>query len=482
MAETRERSAVDSQAGTVYSEADKARARTFFKRAEQAAASRNYDYAFELYVNGLTCWPEAVEEGHQKLRLVGVQRRTAGGKKPGMVEAVKMPMTGKDPLKAMLNAEVLLAKDPGNLGYMEGVLKNARKLGLTDTIMWLVTFMFDEVLAEKKVHPSRYFLIRDALAEVAERCEASGDLQTAIAAMQRACNVMETLFRHRPHDLEVSNTLRDTSSRLTILKGKYGSGESFRDSIRDADSQKQVYEQDRLVQSKDKLTQLIEQATEALEKEPNDPHKIHNLVDLLTQKEDMARENQAVKLLEEAYRRLDNYRFKHRADDIRLRQLKRRQRELQQSDDQPALAEFRRKRTEFELAVFKERVEVYPTDLRFKYQYGERLFAARMFDEAIPVLQEAKADPKSRLQCAILLGRCFLEKEYVEPAIDTFREGIEAHEIKGDEISKELHYWLGRALEVDDRPQEAVKNYGLLIQWDFNYREARKRMDALKKK
>ena len=63
-----EKSAVDTETGTVYSEADKTKARTFFKRAEQAAASRNYDYAIELFINGLTCWPEAVEDGHPGAR------------------------------------------------------------------------------------------------------------------------------------------------------------------------------------------------------------------------------------------------------------------------------------------------------------------------------------------------------------------------------------------------------------------------------
>ena len=81
-----------------------------------------------------------------------------------------------------------------------------------------------------------------------------------------------------------------------------------------------------------------------------------------------------------------------------------------------------------------------------------------------------------------LIGRCFLEKEYLAPAIDTFREAIESHEIKGDELSKELNYWLGRSLEADERPDEAVKIYGQLIQWDFKYRDVRARMDALRKK
>jgi hypothetical protein len=473
---------VDAPAGQVISEDDKANARTFFKRAQQAADSRNYDYAIQLYLDGLKCWPDAVEEGHQMLRLVGVLRRNAGGKKPGMMEAVKTPMTGKDTLKAFLNSASLLARDPNNLTYMEGMLKNAVKMKLVDTVSWLAPLMYEELLTAKKLHAGRYFLIRDSLAQTAEEYEARGDLEHAITAMQRAANVMERLFQEKPHDLEVSNTLRDTSSRLTILKGKYGSGESFRDSIKDAESQAEIYDHDRLVQSTDKLTLMIEKAKQDLEADPNDNYKVNVLVDLLTKEEDAERENEAIHVLEDAYHRLDNYRFKHRADDIRLRQVRRKHREVQDSGDDQAKAEFRRKRMKFELDVFKERVDVYPTDLKIKYQYGERLFVAEQFDEAIPILQEAKADPKVRLRCALLIGRCFLEKEYLAPAIDTFREAIESHEIKGDELSKELNYWLGRSLEADERPDEAVKVYGQLIQWDFNYRDVRARMDALRKK
>ena len=236
------------------------------------------------------------------------------------------------------------------------------------------------------------------------------------------------------------------------------------------------------MQSTDKLTLMIEKAKQDLEADPNDTYKVNVLVDLLTKEEDTERENEAIRVLEDAYQRLDNYRFKHRADDIRLRQVRRKHREVQGSGDDQAKAEFLRKRMKFELDVFKERVDVYPTDLKIKYQYGERLFVAEQFDEAIPVLQEAKADPKVRLRCALLIGRCFLEKEYLAPAIDTFREAIESHEIKGDELSKELNYWLGRSLEADERPDEAVKVYGQLIQWDFNYRDVRARMDALRKK
>ena len=45
-----------------------------------------------------------------------------------------------------------------------------------------------------------------------------------------------------------------------------------------------------------------------------------------------------------------------------------------------------------------------------------------------------------------------------------------------------MHYRLGRAFEADGRVDDALKTYGQLIQWDYNYRngEVRKRLDALK--
>ena len=42
-------------------EADKAKARKLFAHAKKASDTRNYDYAVELYVSGLACWPDAVE-------------------------------------------------------------------------------------------------------------------------------------------------------------------------------------------------------------------------------------------------------------------------------------------------------------------------------------------------------------------------------------------------------------------------------------
>jgi len=51
-----------------------------------------------------------------------------------------------------------------------------------------------------------------------------------------------------------------------------------------------------------------------------------------------------------------------------------------------------------------------------------------------------------------------------------------------DDTGKGLLYWLGRAQEEDGRREAAAKTYGQLLQLDYNYRDVRDRIDALKSK
>jgi tetratricopeptide (TPR) repeat protein len=206
------------------------------------------------------------------------------------------------------------------------------------------------------------------------------------------------------------------------------------------------------------------------------------LIDLLCRNEADAPENEAVEILTKAFEASREYRFKLRADDIRMKQLKRKERELEAGGDAEAHQAHKIKQMNFELEVFAERAQEYPTDLRLHYEYGFRLFRMRRYDDAIPVLQEARNEPKVRLLCSLYLGRCFFEKGYHGQAAETFRKAIELHETPEDKLGKELHYWLGRTHEAEGRIDEALKTYGQLIEWDYNYRkgDVRKRMDQLR--
>jgi hypothetical protein len=62
-----------------------AKAKAFFDRAVQVAERKNFDYAINMYIEGLRYAPEALEQGHLPLFELALRRRGENGKKPSMI-------------------------------------------------------------------------------------------------------------------------------------------------------------------------------------------------------------------------------------------------------------------------------------------------------------------------------------------------------------------------------------------------------------
>ena len=474
------------------SDVDKAKARKWFDHAQTVADTRNYDYAIECYTNGLELWPEAVEEGHMKLRLVATQRHAAGKKTPSAGERMKRPVGRKDALRNMLNAEFLWAKDPTNITYMEALFKNAVKAQCDATGMWFGPIVFEAAANEKKPSAQRFLMLREGYLELAERFREQDVYEESCEAFERAIKALSLACRMRPEDSVLADELRAISTQLTIVRGRFDRAASFTDSVRDKKAQADIHDVTRLVQSDDRIAELIADARREMAAHPGVPTKIKALTDLLSKRENDRDEAEAIEILEKAYTDTDrrNHRFKVEADNLRMRQFRRARRAMQaRLEVSPTDVELRRdakamaiRHAQAELEIFEARAKAYPTDRRIAFEYGKRLFQSRKLDEAIPVLQEARADAKKRTECSLYIGRCFYEKKYGRQAVDVLTEAVAAYEIQGDSTSKGLRYWLARSLELEARKEEAMKCYGQLLQMDYNYRDVRKRMDELTSK
>lgn len=470
----------NGSARPVFTEADIKRARDCFAKAQQLAANKNYDYAIEWYINGLEHWPEAVDEGHKPCRAAALFR---GGKKVGFSDSMKYKTGGKDTKKAMLNSEMLLSKDPRNVGFMESMFRNAGKGRFDDTTLWIGEILYDAASREPKPSADRFALLRQVYEEMGNRC-ADSEPGKAIIAYERAIEALSRLRALKPNDSEIGTDLRDLAGKLTIVKGKYDTADSFKDSVRDTASQREIHDKERLVQADERMDDLIAQARQRYKAAPTDGAVVNALVDLLCRREQDEEEDQAIDILQKAYEDTKNYRFRLRADDIRMKQFRRKARKVAESGDRQAAKEHLRKQLKSEIRIFQERLQQYPTDLRIKYELGVRLFQARLYDDAIPLLQEARSEPKMRFHCMLYIGRCFFEKGFNGQATDVLREAIGSYEIPDDKLGKELHYWMGRSLEADGVVEDALKTYGQLIQWEYNYRkgEVRERYEDLKRK
>ncbi|RPJ72275.1 MAG: hypothetical protein EHM20_13970, partial [Alphaproteobacteria bacterium] len=116
------------------------KAKQFFDKANEAGMRYNFDYAIDLYLQGLRISPDSLQDGHLPLRELALNRMAKGGKKPSIMERMRYS-GGKTPLEQMLNIEYLLSRDPENLSYIESMLKAASAGGYTQTVKWIADML-----------------------------------------------------------------------------------------------------------------------------------------------------------------------------------------------------------------------------------------------------------------------------------------------------------------------------------------------------
>jgi len=201
-------------------------------------------------------------------------------------------------------------------------------------------------------------------------------------------------------------------------------------------------------------------------------------------------ENEAIELLENAYKSKSDFSYKQRAGLFRIKQLKRKVRQAKAALETKAgeaqakakVAELSAQLNSTELEHYRLCVENYPTDLQAKYEYAVRLVRNKQYDDAIPLFQDAQKDPRRKISSMDKIGYCFYLKGWFADAIDVFTQAIEAYEIKDDNIAKELRYNLACSYEQKGDAGKALEIFRKIAQLDFGYKDVRQRVDKLRRK
>lgn len=457
-------------------EEDRKKAQRFFDYAQKSADTGNFDYAIELYLQGLEKDPENTE-AHQQLRDISLKRKASGGKDLGMFEKMKLKKTSKEDKENLLNAEKLLAYNPGDTASMLALTQAAHRAGFYDTAMWIGKITMDANISNPKGPDYNTFA-------------ALKDIYVTLHQWPEAVQACSWAAKLRPDDMDLQKELKDLGAQQTMTSGKYGVAKTFRDSVRDMDKQRKLMVQDTDVRTIDMMQQQILDAEAEWKAEPNEAGKLMKYVDALRKTETMEHENVAIEVLEDAFKRTGQFRFRKAIGEIKLSQLSRMERSMRlayQAD--PADTELKKQYQQFmkekvqdELAEYTLWAENYPTETAFRFNMAKNLFLLGRYDEAIPVFQNARQDPKFRGDASIYLGRAFMEAGFADEAVDTLRDASEAYPVKGDPKSIEMTYYYGRALEAKGDAPTALKQYSQVAQWNFNYRDVQARIRALRTK
>lgn len=465
---------------------DPRKARAWLERAHTVADTGNHEYAIECFLQGLRHDPDNIAE-HEALRDVALKRKVKGGKPAGLKD--RFNKMGSDPIAKMLHAEKLWAMDPLNLSLMLETMGAAveadrvyEKLNLGEVAFWVgeIALSGQTAKAGKK---KDYLTACDHFKQI-------GRFDKAVEAMKKA-------IRLSPNDDALLTQLRDLEADRTMQEGKYGGGAEgdFRANIRDADKQRELEIGDAKTAGESQIDELIARRRAEFEEDPEDMDRLGKLVDALVRRESNAEEKEAIDLLNKAWEATGQYRYKVRAGDITMKQINRYVRQLKQMvDAAPEDEEYKnryqetlRKKLAFEMQEYTERVKNYPTDLSLKHELGKRLFQAGKFDDAIGMFQQAKQDPKSRASAHIYLGRCYVNKGWLDEAIDTLREGIAGHPVTDDAVALDLRYLKMdahiRAAEKNssaEHAEEARKLASFILQANIGFRDITDRMEQVK--
>jgi hypothetical protein len=107
----------------------------FFQRARAMAAEGHFEYAIDLFLDGLRDDPGNIE-AHQALRGVSLRRKSTGGADLTTIVKMKLRKPGADAVEDMLNTEKLLAYDPMNRDWIAAAIRHADAAGLAATKQW----------------------------------------------------------------------------------------------------------------------------------------------------------------------------------------------------------------------------------------------------------------------------------------------------------------------------------------------------------
>lgn len=449
------------------------KAQTFFSRGKTVADTGQHDYAVEMFLQGLSIDPEAVE-AHKDLRIIAMKRKASGGKPVGMFDKMKLLRSGKDEKQNMLNAEKVLSCDPGSTDAMQAMIVAANKGGFWETVMWLGP-EFERANAESaKPDYQKFIVLRDVYK----------DLQQWALAV-RACTYAVQL---KPDDMELGAELKRLSVLETMRKGNYQSNEGFRGSMRDKEGQQKQMDAERDVKSIGFLERSIEEAEAQYKADPNEPGKMLKLVDALVKTDQMEYENRAIEILQEWYEKTKQFRFRRNIGQVNMkmwnRMVRAKREELKANPNNEQIKkefeQLRHDQIEFELKEYAEWAENYPTEMALRFEHAKRLFLLKRYDEAIPILQQAANDPKFRVDAYTWLGKAFYEAGFPDEAAQILDSAINEYQLRNDDKSKDMFYWRARALEQMGDTDAALKLYSQLAQWQFSYLDVQQRIKKLR--
>jgi tetratricopeptide (TPR) repeat protein len=311
-------------------------------------------------------------------------------------------------------------------------------------------------------------------------------LYVEIKDLKRASERFGDLKTVLPHDEEAARGLQDYAALNTIQGAKWAESDSFIDKVKDLDEALKLHDEQKKVRSEDDVTRAIGIYTDKMEKNPQQVANYTELASLYSRKKQF---DKAEEMLKKGLGVLpDNYELLSNLGDVKIQKAAaelaeaKRQYQVNPSEESKGAVQAKaRDLSNTRIAEYRRRVETHPADLILRYRYGEALYRAKMYDEAIEQIQKAVGDLRTRQSAYNLLGMCFRKKGLLDYATEQFQKALKDTSVI-NEKAKNIIYNLATTYEELEKYAEAEREYKRIYEVDIGFKDIAEKIQRIYKK
>jgi len=446
-----------------------------FLRGKEAADRGNYDYAITLFIDALRMNPD-----HRNMRIAlrgcemerfrahggGVKAKLLGFLK-GIGPFVMMHLT-RNPIATMNRCEKYLRYDPTNVHVLRKLASACEKLGHLDAAADTLEFA-------RQRSPRNLGILRQL-----------GNVHHKAGAYDKAVRCFQEIVSVKPEDREATERVKDISAEAHLKKSHMEGAESYRDSLRDAETTDRMLQEEHVMRSAEHRGSEIDRLQKAAEEHPDDAKAFASLGDAYYRNDQFT---EAERAYAKAFEIGKKFGMREKMGDARIRRLEHAEaktKDLAETGDPIGRAKYRearQRRLEFCIKEYVFRRQHHPTDMKLCFRLGQYYFemgGEESVAKAVQEFQQAMSNVSLKVQAQYMLGRCFmLNSKTLDMAREQFAEALAQLDAPSGQLGKQIMYEMASIDEKTGKAEQALALYKKIFSVDAGFKDVAKKIQTL---
>ncbi len=434
-------------------------------KAQQAVAAKNYKYAVSILKTLVKRAPGFLE-GRKILRSCEIKTTPDAGRRSSLFGGMRISTSRKDPASVIVSVEDDLEKDPYSVTANEALFTAANELNLPELAAFaLETICKGQPNAKKHMHMlANHYIKNENFAEAADTYRRILEIDRTDAIAQRG--------------------EKDCAARATMKQGNWEGKGDFRTKLKSQSATTDLENADKMGLTRAEMEQRLAQLSEQYAVDNTNLQIVKDIASIYEQMEDYANSysfyayafqlsggadlsinDKAMEMQEKAMQAEIAYYEQVLAADPNNEEAK------------ATLAARKKEIAEAVVADAKARVDANPTDAQLQFKYGQALFDAEQYTEAIPPLQRARTNPNLRIKSMLMLGKCYASKNMTDMAIRQL-EDADKELVAMDDTKKEILYMIGCLYEKAGNKEKSLENFKVIYEVDYGYKDVAQKVES----